>query len=206
MKEGRVCHGQGGGARPTRMRAKGAALIYRRHWREYGAAIRFAAILGLAFGTAAGAAVIQPPLSGALFGAMSGVTDFVTGMAMIGALEIFVPRTAYTACEFGPSAEEQAAERWIATREDLLAAIDRQHRMPLMRIGEALINLGLVTPKQVDRALSRQRGDQPLDHRPYQPEVPGLGHAETHDGLGGPPHGRIRSARRTASGLLVAAR
>jgi adenylate cyclase len=69
-------------------------LIYRHHWREYGAAIRFAAILGLAFGTAAGAAVIKPPLAGALFGAMSAVTDFSTGMAMIGALEIFLPRTA----------------------------------------------------------------------------------------------------------------
>jgi adenylate cyclase len=69
-------------------------LIYRRHWREYGAAIRFAAILGLAFGVPAGAAVIKPPLAGALFGAVSAVTDFVTGMAMIGALEIFVPRTA----------------------------------------------------------------------------------------------------------------
>jgi adenylate cyclase len=66
----------------------------RRHWREYGAAIRFAAILGLTFGVAAGAAVLRPPLMGALFGAVSTVTDFVTGMAMIGALEIFVPRTA----------------------------------------------------------------------------------------------------------------
>jgi hypothetical protein len=76
------------------MRRGTTALIYRRHWREYGAAIRFAAILGLAFGTAAGAAVIEPPLTGALFGAVSAVTDFVTGMAMIGALEIFVPRAA----------------------------------------------------------------------------------------------------------------
>ena len=70
-------------------------MIHRRHWREYGAAIRFAAILGLAFGVAAGAAVLKPPLTGALFGAVSGVTDFATGMAMIGALEIFVPRTSF---------------------------------------------------------------------------------------------------------------
>ena len=70
-------------------------MIYRRHWREYGAAIRFAAKLGLVTGIAAGAVVIKPPLAGALFGALSAVTDFVTGMAMIGALEIFVPRTAF---------------------------------------------------------------------------------------------------------------
>jgi adenylate cyclase len=68
-------------------------LIYRRQWREYGAAIRFASILGLAFGLAAGATLIRPPLAGALFGAVSAVTDFVAGMALIGALEIFLPRT-----------------------------------------------------------------------------------------------------------------
>jgi adenylate cyclase len=70
-------------------------LIYRRHWLEYGAAIRFAAILGAAFGVTAGAVVIKPPLTGALFGALSGLTDFVTGMAMIGAFEIFVPLTPF---------------------------------------------------------------------------------------------------------------
>ncbi len=70
-------------------------MIYQRHLREYGAAIRFAAVLGLAFGIAAGASVIKPPLMGALFGAISGVTDFTMGMAMIGAVEIFLPRTAF---------------------------------------------------------------------------------------------------------------
>ena len=75
---------------------------------------------------------------------------------------LFVPRSAYTGCEFGPSAEEVAAERWISTREDLLQAIDRQQRMAVLRIGDALLNLGLVTPRQVDRALAEQRGDVPL--------------------------------------------
>jgi hypothetical protein len=75
---------------------------------------------------------------------------------------VFVPRTAYTGCEFGPSAEEIAAERWIASREQLLAAIDRQQRMPVLRMGDALLNLGLVTTKQLDRALAQQRGDTPL--------------------------------------------
>jgi len=70
-------------------------LIYRRDWREYIAAIGFAASLGLVVGLAVGAAMIKPPLAGALFGAVSGVTEFVTGMVMIGALQIFLPRTAF---------------------------------------------------------------------------------------------------------------
>ena len=70
-------------------------MIYRRDWREYIAAIGFAAFLGLVVGLAVGAAMIKPPLAGALFGAVSGVTEFVTGMVMIGALEIFLPRSAF---------------------------------------------------------------------------------------------------------------
>jgi adenylate cyclase len=67
-------------------------LIYRRHWREYGAAIGFAAILGLAFGVVAGAAVLKPPLTGALFAAVAASTDMAVGMVMIGAIEVFLPR------------------------------------------------------------------------------------------------------------------
>ena len=67
-------------------------MIYRRHWREYGAAIRFAAILGLAFGAAAGATVIKPPLTGALFVAVSATTEAAVGTAMIGAIELLLPR------------------------------------------------------------------------------------------------------------------
>jgi hypothetical protein len=75
---------------------------------------------------------------------------------------VFVPRSAYTGSEFGPSAEEIAAERWIATRQELIEAIERQQRAPVLRIGEALLNLGLVTRRQLDRALAQQRGDVPL--------------------------------------------
>jgi len=75
---------------------------------------------------------------------------------------VFVPRCAYTACEFGQSAEEIAAERWIATRHELLCAIEAQRCMPVLRLGQALINLGLVTHEQLSRALAEQRGDQPL--------------------------------------------
>jgi len=67
-------------------------LIYRRHWREYGAAIGFAALLGLAFGVVAGAILIKPPLTGALFAAMAASIDMAIGMAMIAAIEVFLPR------------------------------------------------------------------------------------------------------------------
>lgn len=47
----------------------------------------------MVFGVAAGATVIKPPLTGALFGAVSATTDMAAGMAMIGAVELFLPRT-----------------------------------------------------------------------------------------------------------------
>jgi adenylate cyclase len=65
----------------------------RHQWLSYGVALRFAAILGGAFGVTAGAVMIKPPLAGALFGFISGVVDFTVGMAFIGAAEIFLPRT-----------------------------------------------------------------------------------------------------------------
>ena len=68
-------------------------LATRRHWENYLAALRLAAILGGSFGIAAGAVMIKPPLAGALFGFVSGVVDFTAGMALIGAAGIFLPRT-----------------------------------------------------------------------------------------------------------------
>ena len=62
-------------------------------WSAYAYALRFAATLGGIFGAAAGALMLEPPLQGALFGALSAVTDSVAIMAAIGAAEIFLPRT-----------------------------------------------------------------------------------------------------------------
>ena len=75
---------------------------------------------------------------------------------------IFVPRSAYIACEFGPSAEEAASKLWVGTPEDLLAAIERQPRAPVLPIGQALLNLGLLTQDQLDRFLARPPADLPL--------------------------------------------
>jgi adenylate cyclase len=68
-------------------------LATRHQWLSYAVALRFAAVLGAAFGALAGPVLFKPAHTGALFGALSGVVDFVVGMAFIGAAEIFLPRT-----------------------------------------------------------------------------------------------------------------
>jgi len=75
---------------------------------------------------------------------------------------VFVPRCAYSHCEFGPSAEEIAARLWIGSPAELLDAIERQERMPVLPIGQSLLALGLLTPAQLDRELAKPAGDRPL--------------------------------------------
>jgi hypothetical protein len=79
-------------------------------------------------------------------------------------LRVFVPQQACAAVSFGASIEEQAAERWIATPEQLLAALEAQQRRPMRPLGEALLELGLVTPNVLER-VAREQGatrQQPL--------------------------------------------
>lgn len=75
---------------------------------------------------------------------------------------VFVPRTAYALAEFGATAEEVAARMWIASPTELLAAIERQQRMPIRPLGQSMLELGLLTPAQLERALARQTRDVPL--------------------------------------------
>ena len=75
---------------------------------------------------------------------------------------VFVPRCAYSHCEFGPSAEEIAARLWIGSPAELLDAIERQERMPVLPIGQSLLALGLLTQAQLDRELAKPVGDRPL--------------------------------------------
>jgi hypothetical protein len=77
-------------------------------------------------------------------------------------LRAFVPRAAFDRCSFGPSAEELAAEQWCATPAQLLEAVERQARAPVLKIGQALLALGLVTPRQLERALAAKPADVPL--------------------------------------------
>lgn len=75
---------------------------------------------------------------------------------------VFVPRTAYSSLWLGPSAEEVAAEQWVATPEALLAAIERQKSKPVPKLGRALLDLGLLTQGQLKRALDEQYDGRPL--------------------------------------------
>lgn len=75
---------------------------------------------------------------------------------------IFVPRSACAGLSLGRSAEEIAADRWIASPQALLAAIARQRHAPVLPIGQSMIELGLLTGLQLQRSLSRQQGDVPL--------------------------------------------
>lgn len=68
---------------------------------------------------------------------------------------VFVPRSAYSRCEFGPSAEELAARHWIASPAKLIEALAQQERAPMQPLGQALLALGLLTQAQLDRALKR---------------------------------------------------
>ncbi|HJV60066.1 MAG TPA: hypothetical protein VJ743_03925 [Albitalea sp.] len=78
---------------------------------------------------------------------------------------VFVPRWAYGRCELGPTAQDVAAERWVASPAALLAAIDRQRRTPVLPIGQSLIELGLLTAQQLEQALAQPAGDAPLGER-----------------------------------------
>jgi hypothetical protein len=77
-------------------------------------------------------------------------------------LRVFVPRSAYSRAEYGLSAQELAARHWIATPQALLGAIERQPHAPVVLMGRALTDLGMVTPVQLERALAHRLEDQPL--------------------------------------------
>lgn len=78
---------------------------------------------------------------------------------------VFVPRHAYVRCEVGPTARDLAAEHWVGTPQELLAALERQRRMPVLPIGQSLLDLGLVTPEQLGRALAQTSDEAPLGER-----------------------------------------
>src|SRR5439155_366194 len=64
---------------------------------------------------------------------------------------MFVPRWAYHRAEFGASAEETAAQRWISDPQTLLQAIEQQNRKPVLPIGQALLDLGMLTREQLEQ-------------------------------------------------------
>jgi hypothetical protein len=74
-------------------------------------------------------------------------------------LRVLIPRAAYLACTFGASAEEVAASRWVSDPTELLAAIERQEHKPVLPIGQSLLELGAITPTQLEEALADQSND-----------------------------------------------
>jgi hypothetical protein len=76
-------------------------------------------------------------------------------------LRVFVPRSAYTRSEFGPSVEEVAARHWVASPAQLLQAV-AQPQAAATPLGQALLALGLVTPGQLQRVQQRLDGKTAL--------------------------------------------
>jgi len=80
-------------------------------------------------------------------------------------LRQFVPTATCTGVLLGKSVEELAAERWVATPEQMLAAVQAQLKATIRPLGESLRELGLVTQHELDRAVRAQAqapNDQPL--------------------------------------------
>ena len=118
---------------------------------------------------------IELALGGHLSGRTMGHVDEAYGHFFFAPLDdgaavqrVFVPRSACESLEFGKSAEDQAAERWVGTREQLLAALDAQHRATIKPLGEALVDLGFITRGVLERAISEQ---QPERDRPLGEEL-----------------------------------
>jgi hypothetical protein len=76
-------------------------------------------------------------------------------------LRVFVPRTAYTRSEFGPSAEETATQHWIASPAQLLQVL-AQPAASGAPLAQSLLALGLVTPALLDRVQQRLEGKAAL--------------------------------------------
>lgn len=81
---------------------------------------------------------------------------------MLAVYRSFAPHSAYTRCEFGPSAAQIAADQWVVTPHQLVDAIARQQRKKILPIGQSLLELGLLTEHQLAHALARQTGEVPL--------------------------------------------
>ena len=72
---------------------------------------------------------------------------------------VFVPQAACAAMHFGMSAEEEAAERWIGTPQQLFAALDAQKSAPIKPLGDALVDLGFVSRSVLEHAVAKLVGD-----------------------------------------------
>lgn len=111
---------------------------------------------------------------GSVIGHTQGRVEHAAGMFLFVAgdeegtlMRQFIPRLAYSAIEFSTSSEERAEQRWIATPQALLAAIDVQRQARVKPLGEALLELGLVSHDVLDQAMRAPGGlqEMPLGER-----------------------------------------
>jgi len=68
---------------------------------------------------------------------------------------VLLPRAAHLSCEFGPTEGDRAASRWIVDPAALRAALSSQRGKRIPRIGEALSQLGFVTAELIERVLAQ---------------------------------------------------
>jgi hypothetical protein len=78
---------------------------------------------------------------------------------------VLVPRAAHLSCEFGPTAGDHAASRWITEPAALRAALSSQRDKRIPRIGEALLQLGFVTTQLIEHALAQPAAQGRLGER-----------------------------------------
>jgi type II secretory ATPase GspE/PulE/Tfp pilus assembly ATPase PilB-like protein len=59
-----------------------------------------------------------------------------------------------------PASTDRLTESIVSSPEQLMLALDRQSKMPMIRVGEALTRLGFVTQEQLEKALALQTGSE----------------------------------------------
>jgi hypothetical protein len=82
-------------------------------------------------------------------------------------MRVFLPAASCKEVELAKSTQEKAAERWVQTPEQLLAAAQAQKTAKVLPMGEALVDLGLIAPEDVQRVLAQyaRHTDKPLGER-----------------------------------------
>lgn len=82
-------------------------------------------------------------------------------------MRVFIPSAACKELDFAKSTQEKATELWVSTPAQLLAAVEAQKSAPVMPLGKALVDLGLISRTDVDRVLAQyeRHSDKPLGER-----------------------------------------
>jgi hypothetical protein len=82
-------------------------------------------------------------------------------------MRVFIPLASCKDLELAKSTQEKAAELWVSTPEQMLEAVEAQKTTRVLPLGEALVDLGLISRTDVDRVLARyeRHSDKPLGER-----------------------------------------